>query len=74
MIQSFRIDRSRQTVQIQIRLLLEENFDQGLHCLLSICNLFDEIPIGLASFLEFKVDYSKVFWHPKISVLYGMLL
>ena len=33
MIISFRTDRSRQTVQTQIRLLLEEQSDQGLHCL-----------------------------------------
>ena len=34
MILSFRTDRSRQTVQTQFRLLLEEQSDQGLHCLL----------------------------------------
>ena len=33
MFQSFRTDRSGQTVQTQIRLLLEEQSDQGLHCL-----------------------------------------
>ena len=32
MILSFRTDRSEQTVQTQIRLLLEEQSDQGLHC------------------------------------------
>ena len=31
---SFRTDRSGQTVQIQIRLLLEEQSDKHLHCLL----------------------------------------
>ena len=31
---SFRTDRSEQTVQTQIRLLLEEQSDHGLHCLL----------------------------------------
>ena len=31
---SFRKDRFRQTAQTQIRLLLEEQLDQGLHCLL----------------------------------------
>ena len=30
---SFRTDRSGQTVQIQIRMLLEEQSDQGLYCL-----------------------------------------
>ena len=33
MIQSFWTDRSGQTVQTQIRLLLEEQSNQGLHCL-----------------------------------------
>ena len=31
---SFQTDRSEQTVQTQTRLLLEEQSDQGLHCLL----------------------------------------
>ena len=44
MILSFRTDRSGQTVQTQIRLLLEEQSDQGLHCLLFHLHLFDEIP------------------------------
>ena len=44
MIQSFRTDVSLQT---------EEQSDQGLHCLLFHLHLFDEIPSGLASFLEF---------------------
>ena len=34
MILNFRTARSGQTVQTQIRLLLEEQSDQGLHCLL----------------------------------------
>ena len=53
MIQSFRTDRSRQTVQTQIRLLLVEQSDQGLHCLLFHLHLFVKIPKGLVSFLEF---------------------
>ena len=60
MIQSFRTDRSGQTVQTQIRLLLEEQSDQGLHCLLFLLHLFDEIPSGLASLFDFQVNYSKV--------------
>ena len=36
MILSFQTDRSGQTVQTQIRLLLEEQSDQGLHCLNAI--------------------------------------
>ena len=31
---NFRTDRSGQTVKTQIRLLLKEQSDQGLHCLL----------------------------------------
>ena len=34
MILSFWIDRPGQTVQTQIRLLVEEQSDQGFHCLL----------------------------------------
>ena len=45
---SFRTDRSGQTVQTQIRLLLEEQSDQGLHCLLFHLHNFDKIPYGLA--------------------------
>ena len=44
MIQSFRTDQSGQTVQTQIRLILEEQSDQGLHCLLLHLHLSDEIP------------------------------
>ena len=44
MILNFRTDRSGQTVQTQIRLLLEEQSDQGLHCLLFHLHFFDEIP------------------------------
>ena len=44
MIPSFCTDRSGQTVQTQIRLLLEEQSDQGLHCLLFHLHLFGIIP------------------------------
>ena len=40
---SFRTDRSGQTVQTQIRLLLEEQSDQGLHCLLFPMHLLDAL-------------------------------
>ena len=49
MILSFQTDRSRQTVQTQIRLLLEEQSDQDIHCLQFYLHLFDEIPYHLAS-------------------------
>ena len=41
---SFQTDRAGQTVQTQIRMLLEEQSDQGLHCLLFHSHLFDKIP------------------------------
>ena len=44
MTQSFRTERSGQTVKTQIRLLLVEQSDQGLHCLLFHLHLFEEIP------------------------------
>ena len=45
--------RSRQKVETQIRLLLEEQSDQGLHCLLFHLRLFDKISLGLACLFEF---------------------
>ena len=49
MILNFRTGRSGQTVQTQIRLHLEEQSDQDLHCLLIQLRVFEEIPSGLAS-------------------------
>ena len=53
MILNFWTDISGQTVQTQIRLPLEEQSDQGLHCLLNHLHVFDKIPSGLASLFEF---------------------
>ena len=53
MTKSFRTDRSRQTVQTQIRLLLEEQSDQGLPCLLFHLDLLDKKSKGFASLFEF---------------------
>ena len=50
MILNFRTDRSGQTVQTQIRLLLEEQSDQGLHCLLFHLHHFDKIPFRFSLF------------------------
>ena len=70
MILNFHTDRSGQTVQTLIRLLLEEQSDQGLHCLLFHLYVFDKIPSGFASLFEdfvllrraisLKVNYEKV--------------
>ena len=55
MIQSFRTDRSGQTVQTQIRLLLEEEqSDQGLHCLLFHFLSLDKKPKVWPLFLNFR--------------------
>ena len=53
MILSFPTNRSGQTVQTQIRLLLEVQSDQGLHCLLFHLYFIDKIHLGLASLFEF---------------------
>ena len=39
---TFQLDRSGQTVQTQIRLLLEEQSDQDIHCLLFHLHVFDK--------------------------------
>ena len=53
MILSFRTDSSGQTVQTQIRLLLDEQSDQGFHCLVFHLHVIDKIHSGLASLFEF---------------------
>ena len=50
---SFQTDRSRQTVQTQIRLLLEEQSDQGLHCLQFPLHLLDALLWGNAILFNF---------------------
>ena len=45
---SFRTDRPGQTVQTQIRLLLEEQSDQGLHCLPFHLHRLDSLLYGTA--------------------------
>ena len=49
----FSTDRFGQTVQTQIRLLLEEQSDQGLHYLLFHLYLFDKIPQDLGFLFKF---------------------
>ena len=53
MILSFRTDRFGQTVQTQIRLLLEEQSDQGLHCLQFRLHLLGALLIGKAILFKF---------------------
>ena len=47
---SFRTDRSGQTVYTQIRLLLDEQSDQGLHCLLFHLHLLEQNSLWLGLF------------------------
>ena len=47
---SFRTDRSGQTVQTQIRLLMQEQSDQGLHCLGAVWSVSTLFAIPSASF------------------------
>ena len=49
MILSFWTDRSEQKVQTQIRLLLEEQSDQGLHCLPFHLHHLDSLLYGTAT-------------------------
>ena len=51
MILSFWTERFRQIVQTQIRLLLEEQSDQFLHCLPFNLHFLDKKPFGLVTFL-----------------------
>ena len=72
MILNFRTKRSGQTVQTQIRLLLEEQSDQGLHCLLFHLHVYDKVPLGLTSLFEFKflaAENLGTLWYLTISCL-----
>ena len=51
MILSFRTDMPGQTVQTQIRLLLEEQSDQGLHCLPFCLHRLDSLLYGRATYM-----------------------
>ena len=53
MILSFLTDKSGQTVQTQIRLLLEKQSDQGLHCLQFPLHLLDTLLGGRATLFKF---------------------
>ena len=55
-------DRSEQAMQTQISLLLEEQSDLGLHCLLFHLNILDKRLFGKAILFNFKHDYSNSIW------------
>ena len=52
MVLIFPTDKYGQTVQTQIRLLLEEQSDQGLHCLPFRLHLLDALLYGRATLFE----------------------
>ena len=56
---SFRSDKSGQTVQTQIRLLLEEQSDQGLYCLLFHLHLLTKYPKRWPLCLNFRYITAK---------------
>ena len=64
MILSFQIDMPGQTVQTQVRQLLEEQSDQGLHCLQYPLHLLDALVYGKTTFINFSGDYCKCFGCP----------
>ena len=53
-----------QTAQTQIRLLLEEQSDLGLHCLQFCLHLLDALLHGEVTLFKFYSDYSKFFGCP----------
>ena len=62
MILSLWTDRPGQTVQSQIRLLLEEQSDQGLHSLPFRLHRLDSLLYGRATEFKFKSDNNNLFW------------
>ena len=44
-------------MQTQIRLLLEEQSDQGLHCLLFYFHHFDKIPFRFGLFIDYRIFF-----------------
>ena len=65
MILSFRTDWFEQIVQTQIRLLLEEQSDQGLHYLQYCMHLLDALFNGKTSFFSFRMITAKFSSVPK---------
>ena len=66
MVLSFWTDRPLQTVQTQIRLLLEEQSDHGLHYLSFCLYRLEKFLYGKTSLIEVSLDYKEHFGCPKI--------
>ena len=66
MILSFPTDMPGQKVQTQIRLLLEEQSDQGLHCLPFRLHRLDSLLYGRATLFKFQSDYNNFLGCPNI--------
>ena len=73
MILSFWTDMSGQTVQTQIRLLLEEQSDQGLHCLPFCVHSLDALFCGKTTLFKFRIITS-IFRVSKFFYFYGSIL
>ena len=73
MILSFRTDMPGQTVQTQIRLLLQEQSDQGLHCLPFRLHRLDSLlrvirtnVLGVRIFRKFTVFHTALLTKPRL--------
>ena len=69
MILSFWTDTPGQKVQTQIRLLLEEQSDLGLHCLPFRLHRLDSLLYGRATQFKFESDYNQFFGCPNLGNL-----
>ena len=69
MILSFRTDRPGQAVQTQIRLLLEEQSDQGLHCLPFRLHSLDSLVYDKATSSNFRVIATNVLGVRKLRII-----
>ena len=61
MILSVQTDRRGQTVQTQIRLLLEEQSDQGLHCLPFCLHRLDSLLYGKSHIVQILEWLQQIF-------------
>ena len=64
---------SEQTLYTLIRLLLKEQSDQGLHCLLFHLHLLDKLLYGKAKLFLLHDNYSYCFRYPSFQNVYEMV-
>ena len=68
----FQTDRPYQTMQTQIRLLLQENSDQGLHCLSFQLHLWTNFSMKKHISLYFRVITANILGVQKLGLLQYM--